>query len=85
MPEKEDGRKANGGKRPGAGRKLTGDPVEKQIAFKITESEARLLAIVADGEKMTHRQILMAGVKALMSQSVSEVLPPGGIEKLKSL
>jgi len=83
MSEKE--RKPKGGKRQGAGRKAAGAPVTKQVAFKLTESEARLLAIVADGEKMTHRQILMAGVKALMSKSVAEVLPPGGVEKLKSL
>lgn len=77
MSEKKDGRKTNGGKRPGAGRKPANDPVEVGIAFKITEAEARLLAIVAEGESMTHRQILMAGVKVLMSKSVAEVLPPG--------
>lgn len=84
---KEDKRKGNsGGSRAGSGRKpKQGGKVGEPIAIRLTESEALLLAIVADGEKMTHRQILMAGVKALMSKSVAEVLPPGGVEKLKSL
>lgn len=79
-----------GGKREGAGLKpgtkhKDSQGVNKAVSIKLSESEARLLALVAEQESMTNRQILMAGVKALMASSVAEILPHGGIEKLKSL
>lgn len=72
MPDNPRARaaRANGqkGGRP-AGRTAT-----KSIAIRISESEARLLAVVA--ENHTHREILMAGVRALTDARCLQVRSP---------